>query len=634
MTGNAQSPYLDPSLPLSIRVSDALDRLSLEEKVAQITTIAPRKTAADRDPLVRNDGSIDETAARRVFRDGCGQITRPADVGLDPDQTAIVTQRLQEIVREESTLGIPAIQSEEALSGYMGRGGTIYPQSIGLASTWNPGLIETMAGQIQRQMRAVGARQALSPVLDVGRDPRWGRTEETYGEDPYLVATMGSAYVRGLQGDDPRTGVSAMLKHFGAHGIGEGGKNRSAVQIGQRELREVHLFPFEAVIKATDADSVMTAYHAIDGAPCTADESLLTGILREEWGFDGTVVSDGSSIRFLIDEHHVARDGADAAIQAIEAGTDVEMTGDCYYNLVDSVETGDVSEATIDTAVARVLRQKFRKGLLEDRGPDYDPEEVFGPDANRDLARKLARESVTLLKNAGDLLPLSEEQSIAVVGPLADAPNGQLGDYAYPAHHDVEADREIVTPLTALRDRFGEESVAYAAGCSTTGPSTAEFDAAVTVAEDADVTLAFVGAHSAIALGAVEPDRDQRPNVPTSGEGADVTDLGLPGVQQYLVEAVHETDTPLVVVQISGKPHSIEWIDDHVPAILHAWLPGEEGGTAIADVLFGEHTPSGHLPISIPKSVGQLPVYYSRRPNSREERHVYEDSDPLYPFGH
>ncbi|MFB6152539.1 MAG: glycoside hydrolase family 3 N-terminal domain-containing protein, partial [Haloarculaceae archaeon] len=550
---------------------------------------------------------------------------------------AEIADEVQTLLAEETRLGVPAVLHEECLSGYMGPDGTTYPQGIGLASTWEPDLVEGMTERIREQLLAIGTAHALSPVLDVARDPRWGRTEETFGEDQTLVAAMANAYIRGLQGEDPTQGISATAKHFAGHAVGEGGKNRSSVQLGERAFREVHLFPFEAAVREAGVESIMNAYHDVDGVPCTKDESLLTGTLREEWGFDGTVVSDYFSVDFLMEEHGVARSQRDAAVQAVEAGIDVELPSpQCYDELVEAVREDEVSEATIDEAARRVLRQKVEKGLLDD--PGVDPaavDEAFGPEVGRDYARKLARESVTLLKNEDGLLPLEDDASVAVVGPKADTAEGQLGDYAYAAHYpESESDREVVTPLAAFTERLGEERVAYAEGCTTTGPDASGFDDATEAAEGADVALAFVGARSAIALSDPEEERDRRPDVPTSGEGGDVTDLGLPGVQRDLIERLHETDTPVVVVQISGKPHTVTWADEHVPAVVHAWLPGEEGGNGIADVLLADHSPSGRLPISVPKSVGQLPVYYSRKPNSREERHVYVDGDPLYPFGH
>ena len=645
--------YRDETASVQRRVDDLLSRMTLEEKVAQLTSIPPRRMDMEdesmdldaMEQLLDEDGELDREDAEALLANGVGHFTRLGGGGeMEPAKAAEVTQELQDILREESRLGIPAVPHEECLSGYMGPDGTTYPQGMGLASTWDPDLVETMTRRIRDQLNAIGCVHALSPVLDVARDPRWGRTEETFGEDPYLVAEMASAYVRGLQGDDPAEGISATVKHFVGHAISEGGKNRSSVSVGERELRETHLFPFEAAIREAGAESVMNAYHDVDGVPCGADESLLTGILREEWGFSGTVVADYFSVRFLQDEHHVASDYQDAAVQALEAGIDVELPQiKCYDTLVDAVEDGNIAEETIDVAARRVLRQKVRKGVLDGKR-DPDPEAVeraFGPEAGRDYAHRLARESITLLKNEDDLLPLEDvagedagESTVAVLGPKADSPVGQLGDYAYAAHYpDRSANRAVTTPLNALTDRLGGDRVDYVEGCTTTGPDADGIEEAVAAAEAADVAVAFVGTRSAIALSDPEDDIEERPDVPTSGEGADVTDLGLPGVQQDLVEAANATETPLVVVQVSGKPHSIEWIDQHVPAVLHAWLPGEEGGEGVADVLLGEHNPSGRLPISIPKTVGQLPIHYSRKPNSRAERHVYADSDPLYPFG-
>lgn len=645
MTADDTPAYRDASLPVDHRVDDLIDRMTVEEQVAQLLSVPAEALTIEGDDgedigqLLEANAKFDRDAAADLLEHGIGHLTRLAGGGsLEPERAAEITDEIQQLLVEETRLGIPAVPHEECLSGYMGPGGTTFPQGIGLASTWDPDLVEEMTVRIRDQLLSIGAAHALSPVLDIGRDPRWGRTEETFGEDPYLVAEMASAYVRGLQGADPTEGISATVKHFAGHGVGEGGKNRSSVQIGERELREVHLFPFEAAIREAGAESVMNAYHDIDGIPCAADESLLTGILREEWDFDGTVVSDYFSVRFLHEEHGVARDRSEAAVQALEAGIDVELPQiECYDLLVEAVESGDVARETVETAARRVLRQKVEKGLFEEYGADPDEAAAaFGPDAHRDYARDLARESVTLLKNEDDLLPLNDDASVAVVGPKADTPEGQLGDYAYAAHYpEKESNRHVVTPLEAFEDRLGEDRVTFAEGCTTTGPETDGFDEAADAAAESDVAVAFVGARSAIALSDEDgEDRSDRPDVPTSGEGADVTSLDLPGVQQELVERLHETDTPLVVVQISGKPHSIEWIDGHVSAVLHAWLPGEEGGHGVADVLFGDHSPSGRLPVSVARNVGQLPVYYGRKPNSRTERHVYTDSDPLYPFGH
>lgn len=511
---------------------------------------------------------------------------------------------------------------------------------IGMASTWSPSLVEEITVTIRRQLAAIGTKHALSPVLDVARDSRWGRVEETFGEDPYLVAAMACGYVNGLQGDGD--GISATLKHFAGHGAGEGGKNRSSVNVGRRELWETHLFPFEAVIKTADAESVMNAYHDIDGIPCASDEWLLTDVLRGEWGFDGTVVSDYYSVEFLRSEHGVAASEQAAGVMAVEAGIDVELPyTDCYgEHLVNAVEDGDVAEATVDTAVRRVLRAKAKKGLLDDPTVDVaaaaDP---FNTENARNLTTRAARESMTLLKNEGDVLPFDAGRldAVAIVGPKADNAQELMGDYAYPAHYPTEeVNLDATTPLDAIQAR-GQQAgfdVRYEQGCTTTGSSTDNFDSAAEAAEAADVAVAFVGARSAVDFTDLNEKQADLPSVPTSGEGCDVVDLGLPGVQQELVERVHETGTPLAVVVVSGKPHSLEWIAEEAPALLYAWLPGEHGGEGIAEVMFGEYNPGGRLPVSLPRSVGQLPVYYNRKPNTANEEHVYVGSEPLYPFGH
>ncbi|UPM44122.1 glycoside hydrolase family 3 C-terminal domain-containing protein [Halocatena salina] len=605
--------------------------MTLTEKAAQLGSV-------NADALFDERGRLDETALDEHLSNGIGHLTRlGGEGGLSPQTAAERTNDIQGYLQEETRLGIPAIPHEECLSGYMGPEGTTFPQMIGVASTWSPDLLAEITDSIRSQLEAIGTAHALSPVLDVARDLRWGRVEETFGEDPYLVASMACSYVDGLQNDGD--GISATLKHFAGHSVGAGGKNRSSVSLGRRELRETHLFPFEAAVRTANAESVMNAYHDIDGVPCASDHWLLTDVLRGEWGFEGTVVSDYYSVEFLRSEHGVAADRQEAGITALEAGIDVELPyTDCYgEHLSAAVEEGQLDEETIDRAVRRVLRMKARKGLLDDAS--VDPKTASDPfgTAATELTARAARESMTLLKNEDDLLPLGEElDTLAVVGPKADDPQELMGDYAYPAHYpEEEIDFEATTPLDAVRVRSDDcgFEVRYERGCTTTGHDTDGIDRAVDAVTDADVAVAFVGARSAVDFSDAEGD-DDRPSVPTSGEGCDVVDLGLPGVQQELVERCHETDTPLIVVVVSGKPHSIEWIAERVPAVLQAWLPGEQGGEGVASVLFGEHNPSGHLPVSIPRTVGQLPIHYSRKPNTATEEYVYTGSDPLYVFGH
>nr|WP_227356418.1 glycoside hydrolase family 3 N-terminal domain-containing protein [Haladaptatus salinisoli] len=608
--------------------------MTLDEKAAQLGSVNAEK-------LLDDDGNVDREAAERHLENGIGHLTRIGGEGsLSPRDAAARTNELQAFLQDETRLGIPAIPHEECLSGYMGPEGTTFPQTMGLACTWSPGLVEEVTSTIRSQLEAIGTAHALSPVLDVARDLRWGRVEETFGEDPYLVATMACSYVNGLQGAGD--GVSATLKHFAGHGAGEGGKNRSSVNVGRRELRETHLFPFEAAVRTAHAESVMNAYHDIDGIPCASDEWLLTDVLRDEWGFDGTVVSDYYSVEFLRSEHGVAASKREAGVTAVEAGIDVELPyTDCYgEHLVDAVEEGELAEKTLDAAVRRVLRAKVRKGLFDDATVDVDAADgPFNTAEADELTARAARESMTLLKNEDDLLPLSGEEtaSVAIVGPKADDAQELMGDYAYAAHYpEEEVELDATTPLDAVRAR-GESAgfeVVHEPGCTTTGPSTEGFEAAESAAADADVAVAFVGARSAVDFTDFDEEKVDRPSVPTSGEGCDVVDLDLPGVQQELVERVRATGTPLIVVVVSGKPHSIEWIAEKVPAVLHAWLPGERGGEGIAAVLFGEHNPGGRLAVSIPRSVGQLPVHYDRKPNTANEEYVYAGSEPLYPFGH
>lgn len=618
-------------------VEGLLEAMTLEEKVAQLGSV-------NADRLLDEDGELDRERVEEALADGIGHLTRlGGEGGLAPERAAAVTDELQTYLREETRLGVPAIPHEECLSGYMGPGGTTFPQMLGMANTWSPALLEAVTDAIRAELTAIGCTHALSPVLDVARDLRWGRVEETFGEDPYLIAELAAAYVDGLQadGDGDREGVSATLKHFVGHGAGEGGKNRSSVQVGERELREVHMFPFEAVVREAGADAVMNAYHDVDGVPCASDERLLTDVLRGEWGFDGTVVSDYYSVEFLRSEHGVAASERAAGVAAVEAGIDVELPyTDCYGdNLVEAVEAGELSEATVDAAVRRVLRAKRDAGLFADASVDAAAAPTaVGSDEATALSRRAARESITLLENDG-VLPLSGDQldSVAVVGPKADDAKGLLGDYAYAAHYEDVESFDATTPRQAIETR-GEAAdfdVAYVEGCSTTGPSREQFDAAAEAVAAADVAVVCVGARSAVdfSAAAATADARARPSVPTSGEGCDVTDLGLPGVQPELIDRVAGTDTPVVAVLVSGKPHAIGEVAAAVEGVVHAWLPGEAGGPALADVLFGDHNPSGRLPLSIPESVGQQPVYYSRKPNSATEDHVYTDADPLYPFG-
>ncbi|MFW6238631.1 MAG: glycoside hydrolase family 3 N-terminal domain-containing protein, partial [Halanaerobiales bacterium] len=490
--------FRDPDLPAKVRVEDLISRMTLEEKIAQLGSIGPEK--------ILEKGKFSSEKADKVLKHGIGQITRIAGAGaLEPDEAAEAANAVQRYLKEETRLGIPAILHEECLSGFMGKRGTTYPQSIGNASSWEPELIERITTEIRSQLKAVGAHLALSPVADVARDMRWGRVEETFGEDQYLVAVMVAAYVRGLQADCPAEGIYATLKHFAGHGFSEGGRNHAPVNISPRELRENFLLPFEVGVKEADAGSIMNAYHDIDGIPCAASSRLLTDILRGEWGFDGIVVSDYFSIEMLCSDHMVARDKKEAGILALEAGLDIELPEtECYGGrLLEAVNEGRISEAVIDRAVQRHLTAKFRMGLFED-DCYVQPEEVnqvFETPDQRVLAREAARKSAVLLKNEDDLLPLDKDlDSIAVVGPSADSTRLLLGDYAYSAHVDSKEDAvEIVTIREGMEAKVSSTTeIKYARGCGIMDLDRSGFDEAVIAAEESEVAVVVLGGKSGL----------------------------------------------------------------------------------------------------------------------------------------
>ena len=641
-----QPVYKDPARPIEDRVQDLLAQMTLDEKIAQLGSAWVFELL---------DGlAFSEQKAARVMGHGIGQVTRIGGASnLRPADSARLANTIQRWLVEHTRLGIPAMVHEECCSGYMALSATCFPQAIGVASTWNPALVEQMTAVIRAQMRAVGGHHALAPVLDVTRDPRWGRVEETFGEDPYLVAEMGAAYVRGLQGGRWTEGVLATGKHFVGYGMGEGGMNWAPAHIAPRELREVYIFPFEVAIKVAGLASVMNGYHELDGIPCGAHRALLTGLLREEFGFKGLIVSDYFAVNQLAEYHHVACDKQQAAQLALEAGIDLELPGtDCYgAPLKQAVERGAVSEALLDESVGRVLRAKFELGLFENPYVAADDAPlVFDTPAQRALARQIARESIVLLKNEGDLLPLDKSiGSIAVIGPNADTVRNLVGDYAYPAHIEtileqdsdsptggVRPDRielvedfvPIISVLDGIRAKVGDGArVRYAPGVQTVlDTSTDGFAEAVELARQSDVAILVVGEKSGLTDDC------------TCGEARDRAELGLPGAQQQLVEAIYATGTPLIVVLVSGRPQSVPWIAEHVPALLHAWLPGEEGANAIADVLFGDANPGGKLPISIPRHPGQIPVFYGHKLSGGRSHwkgdYVELSAKPLYAFGH
>jgi beta-glucosidase len=636
--------YRDPARSPAERVQDLLSRMTLAEKVAQLGSVWVYE-------LLDN---LFFSEAQALLGQGIGQITRIGGASnLEPAAGARLANTIQAFMIEHTRLGIPAMVHEECCSGYMARSATCFPQIIGLASTWAPELAEAMAAVVRTQMRAAGAHQGLSPVLDVTRDPRWGRTEETFGEDAYLASRMGVLYVKGLQGPDLRQGILATGKHFVGYGMSEGGLNWAPVHLPDRELREVFLRPFEAAVKEANLGSMMNAYHELDGVPCGSSRQLLTEILRQEWGFDGIVVSDYFAVDQLAAYHQVACDKEEAALMALSAGIDVELPStDCYgAPLYQAVQAGRISEALVDQAVARVLDMKFRLGLFEQPYVDEGRvAEVFDTPDQRALARRIAQKSMVLLKNQGELLPLKPDLArIAVIGPNADSVRNLVGDYAYPCHIEslVEMRQNQVTFNTPMPDRLEmidnfvpivsilegikrrvspQTEVLYARGCDVLDPSPDGLGEATAVARQADVAVVVVG------------DKAGVTDSCTSGETRDRAELGLPGIQQELVRTIHATGVPLVVVLTNGRPLALPWMVEHVPAILEAWLPGEEGAEAVADVLFGAYNPGGKLPMTFPRGVGQVPIYYGHKPSGGRSHwkgdYVELSSRPLFPFGH
>jgi len=637
-------PYRNASLPIEQRVDDLLGRMTVEEKVAQLSSLWIYEIADDR--------GLNRQWAQERMAHGLGQVTRLAGgSSLGPVETAHLANQIQRFLIEETRLGIPALIHDECCSGFLANGAVSFPQIIGLASTWMPELVEAMTRMIRQQMRVVGVHHGLAPVLDIARDPRWGRTEETFGEDPYLTTVLGIAYIRGLQGEDWGEGVMATGKHFVGYSASEGGLNWAPAHITPRELREVYLAPFEAAVHAARLASIMPAYHEIDGEPCSSSRRLMTEILRNEWGFDGLVVSDYMAIDQLRACHRLARDKAHAARLALEAGMDLELPSVDAYGpaLVEAIHTGDIPLEWVDRSVRRVLRLKFAFGLFE--RPYVDPDAVpavFAAPSQRVLAREIARKSIVLLKNDGDLLPLSKTISaIAVIGPNADSTRNLLGDYSYPAHIEtlitlrqlgfsehplpesirlVETDASMISVVEAIRRAVSPETrVYYARGCDVNSNSTVGFDEAIAVARKADVAVVVVGDKAGLT-----PEC-------TSGEFRDSAHLTLPGVQQDLVEAILATGTPVVLVLVTGRPYAIPHLVDVSHAVVEAWLPGAEGASALAEVLFGDVNPGGKLPITFPRHVGQIPLFYAHRPSGARSffygPYMDESNEPLFPFG-
>jgi beta-glucosidase len=626
----ASARYRDARLTVEERVADLLPRLTLEEKVGQIAGFGEAQS-----PVLDTTGTFTAEEARTALRR-----MWDAEFALPARRVAILRNAVQRHLRERTRLGIPALFMGEALHGFMQNGATSFPQALALASTWDPELVRRVFAAAGDEAGSSGTGQVFTPVLDIARDPRWGRTEETYGEDPFLASRMGVAAIRGLQGDSfriDRHHVMATAKHFAVHGQPEGGTNTAPGNYSERVIREEFLLPFQAAVVEAGVGSVMASYNEIDGVPSHVSDWLLDKVLRQEWGFRGFVTSDGNGLQMLVDTHHVAANNAEAARRSLAAGVDFDLSdGSVFRTLLLQVKDGIVPERELDRAVGRVLAAKFRLGLFDDPfvDPDYAERITSGPE-HRKLALEAAQKAVVLLKNDTGLLPLdlARLKTIAVIGP--NAADVHIGGYGREPGHGVSL-------LQGIRDRVGTKAqVLYAEGCRITNArqgwrgwldddvklveaktQAASIRAAVAAAREASVAIVVVGENESTNREAWSErhlgDRDS---------------LDLLGAQDELVRAVVATGTPTVVFLINGRPLSINWIAEHVSAIVEGFYLGQEGGTAAASVLFGDVNPGGKLPIGFPRSVGDLPAYYYRRPSANRS-YAFGDRTPLFPFGH
>ncbi|MEW1947795.1 glycoside hydrolase family 3 N-terminal domain-containing protein [Pseudarthrobacter sp902506025] len=655
----------DVAVPVADQVEDLISRMTLEQKVAQLQCTIPIT------------GHLDAGLAKFPHGLGAsGSISTGVSIEADADHY----DQVQDAVVAKTDLSVPPLLHGEAVSGWTGLGGTVFPSAIGLGATWQPDTVEGMTDIVREQMLSVGVRQALSPIMDVARDPRWGRVGETYGEDPTLCAAMSVAFVKGLQGQNLADGVAATGKHFLGFGLGEGGLNMTSNPISPRELREVYAKPFQAAITEANLAGIMNSYGTIDGELIIASKHILDDLLREEMGFEGLVVSDYMSINLAVDLN-VGADPTDGGIKALKAGLDVELPTPYGFTdgLVEAVRRGELEERFIDRAVRRMLTLKANLGLLEDNAARKEMiAAAYEPESTKAHSLKAARESIVLLKNEG-LLPLNKAtKKIAVIGPHANSLRLFFGCYTYPASidlamsgtmsemagmldlpeltasyeqpplaplfegSDVRSEPAAVeqalqgalghktpTIVASIQDKCPEAEVVYEKGCDIAGTNRTGFDAAVAAAQDADVVILTLGGKYGWGSSC------------TSGEGIDTANVGLPGIQEELAQRIFETGTPAVMVHMDAKPLSSVYVAEHFPAIIENWFPGETGGQALADVLFGDYNPAGRLPMTAVRDAGQIPLYAAhRRSNSFSSagtmimnRYVDGSKVPLFHFG-
>jgi beta-glucosidase len=623
-------PYKDPVLPIEKRVDDLMGRMTLEEKVAQLGMI-------DAELYSSNPNGFGATQCPKT----------------SVDDVVTSSYKTKKYAREKGRLGIPTIMVSECLHGLLASGATIFPQAIAQGSTWDPALIEEMAKMIARESSAVGVDQALSPLFDLAREPRYGRMEECYGEDAFLVGEMGTAFVRGMQGDPAQTHsklafdkVMCTAKHFVGYSVPVAGINVAPAEIGPRELRSSYFPPFERAVKEANIYSVMPSYNEIDGVPGHANNFLLSKILRDEWGFDGYVFSDYTAVWRLYALHKVAATVADAGKIAIMAGVDLEASrANGFTYLPELVRKNLLDEKYVDQACRRILTVKFKAGLFEKPYPDTNRiRENIHIHPHVEMARRIAEESVILLKNDQNLLPLdlNKIKTLAVIGPNAN--QVQYGDYTW-----TRDNKSGVTILDGICELAGNKlKINYSKGCNVSGSDTGDFQEAVQAARNSDAVVLVLGETSVYLSGigwGKKPGEPEKEEPFVCGENYDVTDLNPGGVQRDLAKAICATGKPVILVLIHGRSLSIQWEKENIPAILDAWYPGEQGGAAIANILFGKVNPSGRLTVTVPRSVGHVPVFYDYKPSAKgDSRHpgspekpgrnyVFSSPDPLFPFG-
>ena len=635
-------PYQNPKLSVEQRVNDLVSRMTLQETVGQL-----RCTLAWNYYTIKGQNVEPSELFKKDIAEGqIGMLwgTYRADPwtqkslenGLTPELAAKAGNALQKYVMEHTRLGIPLFLAEEAPHGHMAIGTTVFPTGFGMAATWNPALIEKTGEVIGQEIRLQGGHISYGPVLDLAREPRWSRVEETMGEDPVLAGELGAAMVKGLGGgilSKPYSTI-ATLKHFIGYGTTEAGQNGGITIAGARELQESFLPPFKKAINA-GALSVMTSYNSLDGIPSTCSKALLTDLLRTQWGFNGFVVSDLYSIDGIHGTHRVAETKQQAGVMALKAGVDADLGALAFGRLEDAVQKGMVTEAEIDVAVKRILKMKFEMGLFEHPYVDAaQAKQLVRSDNNKAVALQVAREVITLLKNQNHVLPLSKNKKVLVCGPNADNVYNMLGDYTAP-----QEDGNVKTILAGIRSKLPASQVTYVKGCAVRDTTASNIDEAVAAAKEADVIVVAVGGSSARDFktsyketGAAVTDSKTISDM-DCGEGFDRATLTPLGHQMQLLKALKATGKPLVVVYIEGRPMDKSWAAQHADALLTAYYPGQEGGTAIADVLFGDYNPAGRLPVSVPANVGQIPVYYNKKPPMPHD-YVEMSARPLYAFGY